>query len=56
MGPFSDEQLANLNWDNTEILVNELVEKENFPKTEPLNQAMKDHPNQPHIFFNTSEG
>ncbi|MBV6513858.1 MAG: hypothetical protein FMNOHCHN_03414 [Ignavibacteriaceae bacterium] len=55
LGPFSDEQLEKLNWQNVEILVDDILKNNRMSKTPPLSQNMKENPHIPHIFFNPNE-
>ncbi len=55
LGPFSDDQLNRLNWQNIEVVVDNLLENNQMPKTPPLSQDMKNNPNIPHVFFNPNE-
>lgn len=51
LGPFSDSQLDNLNWQNIERLVDDILMNGEFPKTPALNQDMAENPNVPHILM-----
>lgn len=51
LGPLSDSQLDNLNWQNIEYLIDDILENDRFPKTPALNQDMAENPNVPHILM-----
>lgn len=51
LGPFSDDQLDRLNWQNIQILVDDLLANDRMPKTPALNQDMAENPNVPHILM-----
>lgn len=51
LGPFSDDQLDRLNWQNIEILVDDVLANDRMPKTPALNQDMAENPNVPHILM-----
>lgn len=56
MGPFTHEQISLLKWENMEIFVDEALSANLIPKTEPLNEDMRQNPNVPHFLFQQING
>lgn len=56
IGPFTQEQISLLKWENVEVFIDEALVTNIIPRTEPLNEDMRQNPNVPHFLFQQTNG
>jgi len=56
LGPFLPEQLEQINWERLEIFVDEALKMDKIKRVKALCKNMEDHPNEPHILHDFSNG
>lgn len=56
MGPFLPEQLEQINWEKLEDFVDKALKTDTIKRVKPLCKWMEEHPNEPHILHDFSNG